>query len=320
MTARARKRKYRPQRFSPLPVYHIPWSYHLPPLFKVGLQERESRSTIRRGERVYDRSVPFFRPPRGREGTAVLLPASDVMSEKVATNADRLRAQGWRLLTCPLTTLKALNDKLKLQETAEKLHLSQHMPRQYLSPDTATYPCIFKQANGEYGETVKIVQRREDAVGDESTDKGWLFQELVPGQLEISTTLVVDRGVIKFALRTAYTYSKSAYVWGQTPGLRETNRSWSVLRPTSAEFKVLAKFCRGNRTTVRPYSGVCNFNYKLRPGTREMAIFEVNTRIGGDFADAANYTYNSRKYKVQKAVLARKYARRGLEVAVKAAT
>ena len=32
------------------------------------------------------------------------------------------------------------------------------------------------------------------------------------------------------------------------------------------------------------FSGICNFNYKVRPDTGGMCIFEVNARVGADLA------------------------------------
>ena len=32
------------------------------------------------------------------------------------------------------------------------------------------------------------------------------------------------------------------------------------------------------------FSGICNFNYKVRPDTGSMCIFEVNARVGADLA------------------------------------
>ena len=37
------------------------------------------------------------------------------------------------------------------------------------------------------------------------------------------------------------------------------------------------------RVLLRGYTGVCNINYKVRPDGRP-ALFEVNTRVGGDLA------------------------------------
>jgi hypothetical protein len=39
------------------------------------------------------------------------------------------------------------------------------------------------------------------------------------------------------------------------------------------------------QTLLQGYSGVCNFNYKIRAISGEIAIFEVNTRVGGDLCD-----------------------------------
>ena len=38
------------------------------------------------------------------------------------------------------------------------------------------------------------------------------------------------------------------------------------------------------QTLLRGYSGVANVNYKLRKEDGRPALFEVNTRVGGDLA------------------------------------
>ena len=39
------------------------------------------------------------------------------------------------------------------------------------------------------------------------------------------------------------------------------------------------------RLFVRDFSGICNFNYKVRPAhAGRLAIFEINARVGGDLA------------------------------------
>ena len=97
-------------------------------------------------------------------------------------------------------------------------------------------------------------------------------------------------------MHTTYVYASDAYVW---PRAREVRRRRRTDADVPAEhLAVLASLLSG-------YSGICNVNYKVRdespredggatgcgpdgrtPG--QMAIFEVNPRVGGDLAtDAA---------------------------------
>ena len=38
------------------------------------------------------------------------------------------------------------------------------------------------------------------------------------------------------------------------------------------------------KSFLTDFSGICNFNYKVRPKTGDMCIFEVNARVGADLA------------------------------------
>lgn len=51
---------------------------------------------------------------------------------------------------------------------------------------------------------------------------------------------------------------------------------FSLIRPHEPRLQVMKKFVAG-------FSGICNFNYKVRPDGG-MCIFEVNARVGADLA------------------------------------
>jgi len=103
----------------------------------------------------------------------------------------------------------------------------------------------------------------------EDIGSDWVMQELVPGIHEYSTSLLVDDGRIVDYACSRYEFSSETYVW---PALDYT-RSEYVSVPQS-HLEVMSMFLVG-------FSGICNFNYKLR-ANGQMCIFEVNPRVGGD--------------------------------------
>ena len=67
---------------------------------------------------------------------------------------------------------------------------------------------------------------------------------------------------------TRYTYDAAVYVW---PRVEERRELRVVDAPVPENhLDVMAALLRG-------YTGICNFNYKLR-GNGELCIFEVNVR------------------------------------------
>jgi predicted ATP-grasp superfamily ATP-dependent carboligase len=103
----------------------------------------------------------------------------------------------------------------------------------------------------------------------EDIGSDWVMQELVPGIHEYSTSLLVDNGRIVDYACSRYEFSSETYVW---PAL-DYSRSEYVSVPQS-HLEVMSAFLLG-------FTGICNFNYKLRPNG-QMCIFEVNPRVGGD--------------------------------------
>ena len=89
--------------------------------------------------------------------------------------------------------------------------------------------------------------------------------------MEYSVSLLVDRGEIIDALTVAYTYDTDAgdHVWPRVREVKEFRNSWRGL--SSRHRQVFQKLLDG-------FSGVCNFNYKLRQiGT----ACHSQSRLGG---------------------------------------
>lgn len=129
----------------------------------------------------------------------------------------------------------------------------------------------------DYGNwRAEVLQKAQEAVNEwmaaaelEDIPSSWVLQELVPGKYEYSTSLLVSKGEILDAVCSRYEYSSDIYIWPQLEYL--------VSEYVSVPESHLALM----RAMLGDFSGICNFNYKVRPNG-EMCIFEVNPRIGGD--------------------------------------
>lgn len=213
-------------------------------------------------------------PSAPRSTTCWLLPATDDMAITIARLRPQLLAAGWQLLTSEEEVVERLSNKAALARYAAQLNMLDSLPQHYAAPEVAVYPCILKAALGEHGKNVHIVRSADEAtaIATEGYGTDWLLQELCPGAVEHSVSLLVRDGVIADAVSTEYTYDKEEYVW---PDAEEVGRSSSS--------KIPPKHLETMRRFLSEYTGVCNFNYKVRP-SGELCIFEVNTRVGADLA------------------------------------
>lgn len=216
--------------------------------------------------------APVPTPPNG---DCWLLPTSDEMALCIAQRQAQLLSAGWKLLTCSPGTVYRLSNKSNLHRHADNLGLLSTLPQHYNSPDEAEYPCILKAAVGQHGKNVYIVHAPEEVRKWTSGafGPGWLLQELISGTLEYSTSLLVSDGVILDAICTEYEYARPEYVW---PHVDEVRRSSHRSVP-KAHLDAMQAF-------LQDYSGICNFNYKVRASSGALCIFEVNTRVGADLA------------------------------------
>ena len=207
-----------------------------------------------------------------------LLPATDVVAVGIARWRKQLEAKGWRVLTCDEMVISRLSNKVAFRDHAHKLGLLEHLPAHYMSPEEATFPCIMKGAEGNHGQNVNIVRSLE--LLQLKTEVNWgsgqeLLQELIPGRVELSTSVLVKEGKIFDAVCTEYTYDRDEYVWPHVTELKHKRVSHDVI--PREHHGVMEALLVG-------YTGICNFNYKLRPGG-QLALFEVNTRVGGDLGE-----------------------------------
>ena len=197
---------------------------------------------------------------------------------EIAQHRYGLAANGWKLLTCPPHVVSRIGNKANLHAFAKERGLLAHLPRHYETPERASYPCMLKAAVGEHGRDVFIVHSakevREKAAGGFPGAGKWLLQELCPGSTEHATTLLVKDGEILDAICTNYEYDREVYVWPFVEEHQDRRKSHENI--PKAHLDTMALF-------VDEFSGICNFNYKVRP-SGGMCIFEVNARVGADIA------------------------------------
>ena len=136
---------------------------------------------------------------------------------------------------------------------------------------------MLKASVGEHGRDVFIVKSaadaREKSRGGFSSGN-WLLQELCKGRDEYATSLLVKNGEILDAIATSYVYDKEIYVWPDVEEDESKRRSTSDIPQEHLDIMKLF---------LSDFSGICNFNYKIRPDNG-LCIFEVNARIGADLA------------------------------------
>jgi len=206
-----------------------------------------------------------------------LLPCKDDTAVQIAEHADDLRDLGWKLLTCPPHVVSRIGNKANLHSYAAELGMLRHLPQHYEHPEAASYPCMLKASVGEHGKGVHIVesatQVAELAVGGFKAGR-WLLQECCPGRIEHATSLLVKNGHIVDFVCTNYEYDKEVYVWPYVEELKEKRLSHSDV--PQAHLVIMKSF-------LAEFTGICNFNYKVRPDGG-MCIFEVNARVGADLA------------------------------------
>jgi len=209
-----------------------------------------------------------------------LLPCKDDTAVQIGTHAEGLAANGWKLLTCPGPNVARIGNKHNLFQHAKALGLLAHLPQHYATPVSAKYPCMLKAHAGEHGQGIYIVRNEKEVAskaGASYDGSQWLLQELCAGRIEHATSLLVKDGEVHDAIVTDYEYDCDAsgvYVWPHVEELQDRRRSHEDI--PAAHMTVMKKFVAG-------FSGICNFNYKVRPDGG-MCIFEVNARVGADLA------------------------------------
>eukprot|EP00435_Cladocopium_sp_Y103_P018225 s845_g4.t1 len=201
-----------------------------------------------------------------------LLPSQDTVALRLAERQAELRHAGWRVVRVAPEVVETLRDKAEMIRYAVAKGIGEFTPKSYLSALEAEYPCILKPKLGTFGKDTHVVRSMEEVerfTKSESLASKWVLQELVPGRLEYSTTLLVLEGEVVDYVNTLYEYDGEEYVW---PFVDEVRHEYVSV--PEAHLDVM-------RVLLSEFSGICCLGYKLRrDGT--ICIFEVNPRIGGD--------------------------------------
>lgn len=200
-----------------------------------------------------------------------LVPTSDATSVRMAELQTELRSLGWKVLTSSPHVVRRLCNKSLLQDVAREVGVSEHFPVRYQTEAEAKYPCILKSALGEFGKDCHIVESSADTerIAPRGLGVNWVLQELVQGHFEYAVSLLVLDGRILHVIGTKYEYESAAYVYPK------------VVKVGKAPYSPLPEHISVMQELLHEYSGICNFNYKLREDN-SLAIFEINTRVGAD--------------------------------------
>lgn len=212
------------------------------------------------------------RPPAGAAG-CWLLPSQEDSALAIAELQAELRAVGWKVLSSAPGVIARLGNKASFREMARELGLEAMLPVHFDDRETARYPCVLKPSVGTWGKDTHIVRSVEDTRRIAPTNFGtrWVLQELIPGRLEYSTSLLCKGGEVFDAVCMRYEYDQEEYIW---PHVKDVRCDYCGV--PAAHMEVMRAFLEG-------YSGICNFNYKLRKDG-SLCLFEVNPRVGGDLA------------------------------------
>ena len=199
-------------------------------------------------QRVVTRTKPDF------PGT-LLLPTGDAYYRHLAKHREGYLNLGWRMLIGSHRSVLEIGNKVNLQKFTRRCGITDKLPTLYTEKNVV-FPCTVNKGDGEYGKKVFIVQTESElSEVVEREPKRWLIQELIPGKQEVSTTMVVVKGVIKFGMSIFYTYKDTAYVW---PHTSEVRRERNCREISDSDKDSLAPF-------VINFTGVCNVNYKFDP-------------------------------------------------------
>lgn len=259
-------------RYVPVDGEDGPVRFHITPKNEWGWLVKKMKMSVRNALE-WRTGLPLPTAP----GSCWLLPCKDDTAVEIGRHRKELAKCGWKLLTCPPEVVARIGNKANLVKYAAELGLLEHLPQHYASPERASYPCMLKATAGEHGRDVFIVESRKDvkakAHGGFHPSR-WLLQELCAGHIEHATSLLVKDGAILDAICTNYVYDKEVYVWPFVEEEESKRRSHEEI--PEAHLEVMRAFVVG-------FSGVCNFNYKVRPDGG-MCIFECNARVGADLA------------------------------------
>ncbi|MFP5439469.1 MAG: ATP-grasp domain-containing protein [Bacteroidia bacterium] len=142
----------------------------------------------------------------------------------------------------------------------------------YVPGETTGFPYILKNDYGEYSATTYIVRDAEDEARYASfiNNPNYLKQQLITGNEEFATHVIIKGGKIVTSLTVRYKYPEAVYLQGNT---KQVSRHVVKCRHTEIFTHVL---------NIIGYEGLCCIDYKVQDGVPK--IFEINPRFGGSLS------------------------------------
>ncbi len=174
----------------------------------------------------------------------------------------------------PLPTAQSVrlcHDKYEFNQTLIKAGFGRYVPKMVqgtaLSP-----PYILKKSRSQWGDGCYIIRnplRPENSL-ERITDPQYFCQELIPGNTEFATHILIVNGKIIKALNIKYKFASDTPIKGKDVDSRELDRRCPYL-------DLFAQVLR----TVQ-FEGLCCVNYKVING--QPFLLEINPRCGGSLA------------------------------------
>lgn len=162
------------------------------------------------------------------------------------------------------------DDKLAFVETLKGTGLHPFVPKHLEA--CPSVPFVLKKRRGNFGRGTVVV---EDAVGREQADQrlasgDYFAQDLVIGDVEYATHILISRGEIIYHFTTVFRMSNDRSI----KGIEQNGKYVGVFdaKPYLSIFQEILNL-------VEFKNGICCFDYKIPDGSPK--IFEINPRFGG---------------------------------------
>jgi hypothetical protein len=167
-------------------------------------------------------------------------------------------------------SLDICNNKYQFTKYMVENGFSEMIPNSILP---LPYPYILKKKIGEYGQSTYIVSNEKDEKEHDIDLKSedFMCQEMISGNKEYATHVVLKNGKIRAAVSIRYTYDIDNYVQGKA----------KYICKEVCESEHIAKFEK--ILLGMGFEGLCCFDYKVVNGVPK--IFEINPRFGGSLTD-----------------------------------
>lgn len=221
--------------------------------------------------RVTDRSSLDLSAPSRADIRTVIIPLGEQHYSEVPAHYPSLAPDARSIAT--------LSNKASFAAYTDKLGLSKLCPENYKSREHVEFPFVLKRVDLAGGIGVELVTSKEqlDRLLETPTFRGQevLLQAFVPGATEYVTHCVCKDGAILWSCTFSWTLGAVAFgipVFGDTTSATASCRTLSDITSLLVPLR---------------YSGPCCANYKLLP-TGEIAIFEINPRLGGSLMNPRN--------------------------------